>query len=70
VKTSKPIANPGLEALIRGAGYHSLERFAQVVNHRGWEMHGVKTSYDHITVKRWLYGSQSQNPDVVAAVRG
>jgi len=68
VKPSKQITNPGLEVLIRGAGYTSFERFAQVVNHRGWEMHGVKTSYDHITVKRWLAGSQSQNPDVVAAV--
>ena len=68
MKPPKPIANPGLDVLIRGAGYTSLERFAQVVNHRGWEMHGVKTSYDHITVKRWLAGSQSQNPDVVAAV--
>jgi hypothetical protein len=68
VKRPKRIVNPGLEALIRGAGYSSLERFAEAVNHRGWEMHGLKTMYDHITVQRWLAGSRSQNPDVVAAV--
>ena len=27
-------------------------------------MHGVKTSYDHVSVKRWLAGSICQNPDV------
>lgn len=68
MKRLKRIVNPGLETLIRGAGYSSLERFAEAVNHRGWEMHGLKTSYDHITVQRWLAGSKSQNPDVVAAV--
>lgn len=31
-------------------------------------MRGVKTAYDHVTVQRWLAGSRSQNPDVVAAV--
>lgn len=68
MKRPKRIVNPGLEALIRGAGYSSLERFAEAVNQRGWEMHGLKTSYDHITVQRWLAGGKSQNPDVVAAV--
>lgn len=68
MKLPRQVANPGLEVLIRGAGYSSLERFAQVINLRGWEMHGVKLSYDHISVKRWLAGSVCQNPDVVAAV--
>jgi hypothetical protein len=68
VKPPKRIVNPGLETLIRGAGYSSLERFAEAVNHRGWHMHGLKTMYDHVTVQRWLAGSRSQNPDVVAAV--
>src|SRR5262249_43570751 len=31
-------------------------------------MCGLKLSYDHVTVKRWLAGSVCQNPDVVAAV--
>jgi hypothetical protein len=68
VKRPKRIVNPGLETLIRGAGYSSLERFAEAVNHRGWQMHGLKTVYDHVTVQRWLAGSKSQNPDVVATV--
>jgi len=68
MRRPKRIVNPGLETLIRGAGYSSLERFAEAINHRGWQMHGVKTAYDHITVQRWLAGSKSQNPDVVAAV--
>lgn len=67
-KPSKPVVNHGLAALIKGAGYRSLEQFAQAVNHRGWDMHGIKTAYDHVTVKRWLAGSLCQNPDVVAAV--
>jgi hypothetical protein len=62
------ITNPCLAALIQGAGFASLERFAIAVNHRGWDMHGIKTCYDHISVKRWLAGSVRQNPDVVAAV--
>jgi hypothetical protein len=62
------VANPGLAALIAGSGFPSLERFAVAVNHRGWEMHGIKTSHDHVTVKRWLAGSVCQYPDVVAAV--
>src|SRR5689334_8831374 len=68
MKLPAHVANPGLAALIAGSGFGSLERFAVAVNHRGWEMHGIRTSYDHITVQRWLAGSQSQNPDVVAAV--
>lgn len=62
------VANPGLAALIAGSGFASLERFATAVNHRGWEMHGIKTAYNHVTVKRWLAGSVCQHPDVVAAV--
>lgn len=62
------IENPSLATLIAGAGFVSLERFAEAVNHRGWDMHGVKTNYDHISVKRWLAGGRCLNPDVVAAV--
>jgi hypothetical protein len=62
------VANPGLAALIAGSGFPSFERFAAAVNHRGWELHGVRTCYDHVTVKRWLAGSICQYPDVVAAV--
>jgi hypothetical protein len=68
VRLPKQVANPGLAALIAGSGFRSLERFAQAVNIRGWEMCGLKLSYDHITVKRWLAGSVCQNPEVVAAV--
>jgi hypothetical protein len=32
---------------------------ANIAN-RGWDMHGVRTSYDHVTVKRWLAGSVCQ----------
>lgn len=35
---------------------------------RGWAMHGIKTCYDHVTVKRWLGGSVCSTPRVVAAV--
>lgn len=68
MRPSRQRANPGLAALIAGSGFRSLERFAQVVNQRGWEMSGVKLAYDHVSVKRWLSGSVCQNPDVVAAV--
>jgi hypothetical protein len=68
LKLPEQVANPGLAALLRGSGFPSLERFANAVNVRGWQMHGVKLSYDHISVKRWLAGSVCQNPDVVAAV--
>jgi hypothetical protein len=61
-------ANPCLAALIEGAGFPSFERFAHAVNHRGWRMHQVKLSYDHVSVKRWLRGGSCQYPDVVAAV--
>jgi len=68
VKLPQNVANPGLAALLQGSGFPSVERFANAVNLRGWEMHGVKLSYDHISVKRWLAGSVCQYPDVVAAV--
>jgi hypothetical protein len=68
MRPPKPVANPGLATLIAGAGFRSLERFAQAVNHHGWDLHGVRTNYDHISVKRWLAGSLCQHPDVVAAV--
>lgn len=60
--------NVCLAALIEDAGFGSLERFAQAVNVRGGQMHGIKLAYDHISVKRWLSGGACQNPDVVAAV--
>lgn len=62
------IANPGLAALIAGSGFRSMPQFATAVNLRGWQMYGVRTLYDHVTVKRWLAGSICQYPDVVAAV--
>jgi hypothetical protein len=62
------VANPSLGVLIAGAGYSSRERFAEAVNRRGWQMHGVKLTYDHVSVKRWLAGSTCQYPDVVATV--
>jgi hypothetical protein len=68
VKLPKQITNPGLAALIQGSGFASLERFANAVNLRGWETHGLKLGYDHISVTRWLADSVCQNPDVVAAV--
>jgi hypothetical protein len=68
VRLPAHVANPGLAALIAGSGFSSLERFAVAVNHRGWELHGVRTSYDHVTVKRWLAGSVCQYADVVASV--
>jgi hypothetical protein len=61
------LANPTLAALIRGGGFPSLERFAQAVNARGWQLQGVRLSYDHVSVKRWLTGRSCQNPQVVAA---
>jgi hypothetical protein len=68
VRLLKHVSNPCLLTLIHGAGFTSLERFAQTVNDRGWDMLGVRLSYDHISVKRWIAGSLCQNPDVVAAV--
>jgi hypothetical protein len=70
VRLPKHITNPCLAALIQGAGFATLDRFATAINMRGWHMHGIKTSYDHIAVKRWLAGSICQNPDVVADVLG
>lgn len=66
--TPTQATNICLAALIEGGGFGSLERFAQAVNVCGGELHGIKLSYDHISVKRWLAGGQCQNPDVVAAV--
>ena len=62
------VKNPGLAVLIAGAGFPSLERFAEAVNVRAWTMHGVTIYYDHVQVKRWLAGSTCQYPDVVADV--
>jgi hypothetical protein len=62
------VTNPCLAVLVVGGGFSSLERFAVAVNVRGWHMHGVKLTYDHVSVKRWLQGGTCQNPDVVAAV--
>lgn len=55
-------------ALVRQAGFGSVERFAQAVNARAWRDHGVRLSYDHVSVKRWIAGAVCQYPDVVAAV--
>jgi hypothetical protein len=68
MRFSKAATNPCLAVLIEGAGFSSLERFALAVNDRGWRMHQVKLSYDHVSVKRWLMGRTCQYPDVVAAV--
>jgi hypothetical protein len=68
MRFSKAATNPCLAVLIEGAGFRSLERFALAVNDRGWRMHQVKLSYDHVSVKRWLMGRTCQYPDVVAAV--
>jgi hypothetical protein len=68
MRLPRRVANPCLAALVEGAGFPSLERFATAVNLRGWQMHGVKLNYDHVSVKRWLAGGVCQNPDVVAAV--
>ena len=62
------VTNQCLAVLIDGAGFSSLERFAEAVNVRGWQMHGIKLYYDHVRVKRWLTGSTCQYPDVVADV--
>lgn len=63
-------ANIGLQVLIRGAGYSSLEGFAQDINVRARQMHLAQTTYDQISVQRWLDGAPSKHPDVVAAVLG
>jgi hypothetical protein len=68
MRLPKQVVNAALGALIAGGGFRSLEQFAQAVNGRGWEMHGLRLAYDHVTVKRWLAGSVCQNPEVVAAV--
>lgn len=70
MKASRQARNQGLAVLIAGSGLGSLERFAQAVNERGWQMHGIKTNYDHISVSRWLAGGTCQNPDVVSDVLG
>ena len=62
------VANPALAVLIRDSGFSSLERFADAVNLRGWQMYGIKLCYDHVRVKRWVAGSVCQHGDVVAAV--
>jgi hypothetical protein len=68
MKLTRHVANPGLAALIEGAGFPSAERFADAVNRRAWDMYGLKVCYDHVRVKRWLRGSACQYPEVVAAV--
>jgi hypothetical protein len=68
MRLPKNAVNPSLAVLIQGAGFASLERFAAAVNECAWRLHGLKLSYDHISVKRWISGSACQYPDVVAAV--
>ncbi|HZM77270.1 MAG TPA: helix-turn-helix transcriptional regulator [Candidatus Limnocylindrales bacterium] len=62
------IGNPALDALIRGAGYASLQQFAKAVNDRAHNRRKLCTGFDHLTVQRWLAGSAISNPDVVAEV--
>jgi hypothetical protein len=62
------VTNPGLAALITGAGFRSMERFAEAVNHRGWHAYGMRLSYDHISVRRWLRGGICRHVDIVADV--
>lgn len=66
--TSGQAGNPTLDALIRGAGYASLQQFAKAVNDRAHNRRRLCTSFDHLTIKRWLAGSHISNPDVVAEV--
>jgi hypothetical protein len=70
MRLPKHLANPALAALIEGAGFRSLERFAEAINAAGWQRQGLKLAYDHVTVKRWLSGSTCQNPETVAEVLG
>ncbi len=64
---AEQVKNHCLAVLIRGAGYPSLDRFAQVVNARAFAVRGLRLNYDHVSVKRWLKGGTCQYPDVVAA---
>jgi hypothetical protein len=60
--------NHVLAALVRGTAFRSQERFARAVNLEGCERYGLRLTYDHITVKRWLRGRVPQYPELVAAV--
>ncbi len=53
MRLPRRVANPALAELLQGGGFPSLERFAALVNQRGWDVHGVRLAYDHISVKRW-----------------
>lgn len=68
MKLPNRVTNECLAVLLRGSGFPSLERFATAVNLKAWESHGIKLTYDHISVKRWLGGRTCQNADIVAAV--
>jgi hypothetical protein len=68
MRLPRRVANPALAALIAGGSFPSLERFAMLINQRGWDVYGVKLAYDHISIKRWLAGGTCQYPDVVAGV--
>ena len=68
MKLPSRITNECLAVLLKGSGYPSLERFATAVNLKAWETHGIKLTYDHVSVKRWLGGRTCQNADIVAAV--
>jgi len=68
VKLPRRISNECLAVLLTGAGFPSLERFATAVNERAWNLYGLKLTYDHVSVKRWLSGCSCQNADVVAGV--
>ncbi|TDC64731.1 hypothetical protein E1258_07470 [Micromonospora sp. KC207] len=62
------IANPVLAVLIQHSGFNSLDEFATAVNELGRRAHGLRLSYDHVAVKRWLAGGGCQQPQVVAEV--
>jgi hypothetical protein len=70
VKLPRRITNECLAVLLKGSGFPSLERFATAVNVRAWDLYGLKLTYDHVSVKRWLAGSCCQNADIVAEVLG
>jgi hypothetical protein len=68
MRLPKQVSNPVLAALIEGGGFASLERFAVAVNAHGWQTQGLRLTYDHVSVKRWLTGGTCQNAELVAAV--
>ncbi|MGW0505752.1 hypothetical protein [Micromonospora sp. NPDC003241] len=54
--------------LIQHSGYNSLDEFASAINDQGRQGSGLRLSYDHVAVKRWLTGGTCQQPHIVAQV--